>query len=439
MNKLISRLCGTLSVLACAALFSFASAQEVTWQPLQVGSDFPRQTIIGGEVDSRPQPICRMSVRGGTYPGRVFYSNPILPPTCNIGYGGSELFDVEFEVLVGSSVSWASIEEGREGAVVGGTSPQGEKIAICRSPYQGGIHVGYLDPENGCVIGYLKRSLALSEFQILYNDAPPAPAVEEQQQVVVETTTTTTPTTPTTGGMTSQLIMPVEETQEAVAVAPIAPQSILITPMTNVLSCEQTVALRPETYVSLKSSDYAGKIDAMNQWLNCASALNTSNLDTLGDKGAKLASVRTAMLDLVDSQKSVSDLRNGDATISAELHNQQKISVEQTIADLADSMSIGQDAFEAEPLAALIGNAKGDIVENVGTLQQVDANLLARNLGLGRDFSNSWVDTRNQYVESLNALNQTNIANFPDSLIEYEVMDLVAQLTDDWVASLALP
>lgn len=442
MKKAISRILGTFALLAIMTLFASATAQQAAWQPHPVGADFPRLTLVGGEVDGRPQPICRMTVRGGTYPGRVFYSNPILPPTCNVGFGGSELFDIEFEILVGENVSWAGLAENREGAVVGGASPAGEKIAICRAQYQGGVHVGYIDPNSGCVIGYLKRAIALSDFQVLYNDVPPAATVQPEQQVVVETTTTTTPVQPAnaaSGGLTGQLIVPAE-TQEAIAVAPIAPQSILITPMTNVLSCEQTVALRPATYVSLKGgSDYTSKIDAMNQWLNCSSALNTTKLESLGEKGTQLAGVRTAMIDLVNSQRTLSDLRNGDATLSAELYNQQKISIEQTIADLADSIDIGQDAFEAEPLAALIGNAKGSIIENVRSLQQVDANLLARNLGQGGDFAGSWRDASNLYIESLNTLNQTNIDNFPNSLLEYEVMDLTAQLTDNWMTSLALP
>ncbi len=441
MNKLISRLFSTLCVLACAALFSFGSAQEQAWIPYQVGEDFPSNTIIGGQERNLPQYICRIDYRGGNYPGRVFF-RPFLPPTCNIGFGSAEVFDLNFEILVGSNVSWASLEAEREGALVGGQTPQGEQIAVCHSAYQGGVHVGYLNPSSGCVIGYGNRAVAIREFEILYRDGPIVEEVQEEvqpeqatQEVVVETTTT-----PIAGGLTSQLIVPVEEVQEEAAAPMIAPQSILITPMTNVLSCEQTVALRPETYISLKGgSDYNGKIEAMNQWLNCSSALNSSTLETLGEKGEHLASVRTAMLNLVNSQKLLSDLRNGDATISAELHNQQKISVEKTISDLAEAMSIGQDAFEAEPLAALIGKAKTSIIGNVGTLQQVDANLLARNLGQGRDFAGSWLEARNLYIESLNTLNQTNIEHFPNSLLEYEVMDLTSQLTDNWIASLALP
>ena len=434
MKKVISRIFSTVAVLTCLAFLSFGTAQEQAWIPYQVGEDFPSNTLIGGQEKNQPQYICRIEFRGGTYPGRVFF-RPFLPPTCNIGFGSAEVFDLNFEILVGSNVSWASLAEEREGALVGGTTPQGEQIAVCHSAYQGGVHVGYLEPSSGCVIGYGNRSVAIREFEILYRDGQIVEEQAPQQQVVVETTTTPV----TAGGLTSQLIAPAEP-QEAIAVTPIAPQSILITPMTNVLSCEQTVALRPTTYVSLKGgSDYSAKIEAMNQWLNCSSALNTSKLESLGDKGTQLASVRTAMLGLVDSQRSLSDLRNGDGTISAELYNQQKISVEQTIAELADAINIGQDAFEAEPLAALIGKAKTSIVDDVNALQRVDSNLLARNLGQGGDFANSWNEARNTYIESLNTLNQTNIENFPNSLLEYEVMDLTSELTDNWIASLALP
>jgi len=166
MKTIISRI---LSIFALFVIFSFASAQDQAWIPYQVGEDIPSNTIIGGQERNRPQYICRIQFRGGTYPGRVFF-RPFLPPTCNIGFGSAEVFDLNFEILVGSNVSWASLAEEREGALVGGTTPQGEQVAVCHSAYQGGLHVGYLDPSSGCVIGYGNRSVAIREFEILYRD-----------------------------------------------------------------------------------------------------------------------------------------------------------------------------------------------------------------------------------------------------------------------------
>jgi Protein of unknown function (DUF3421) len=137
----------------------------IEWRGGSEGS-VPPQAVLGGwekwesragsaEVQTEgPLYICRASFHGAVYIGKI------LKNACNFGAEGKEHQVGSYDVMTWKS-SRDSLGWRRGGstpppdALVGGRSPAGHDVYVCRISYHGGIHPGWQVPgRDACAIGY---------------------------------------------------------------------------------------------------------------------------------------------------------------------------------------------------------------------------------------------------------------------------------------------
>ncbi len=69
------------------------TSEPWTWVPAEGGA-IPQGAVLGGSENGQPLFICRAQYNGGVHPGKVVGQN------CNIGWGGREILNPTYEVLV---------------------------------------------------------------------------------------------------------------------------------------------------------------------------------------------------------------------------------------------------------------------------------------------------------------------------------------------------
>jgi hypothetical protein len=149
------------------------------WQPASNGA-VPPGAVIAGWQKYQPQQgstaittqgplyLCRASLNGGIYPGKVVKNN------CNFSAAnGKENAASNYEVLTAQkseySLDWQLLPTRPANAVAGGR--YGEDLYVCQLQYQGGIHPGWVNVQgNGtyvCSIGYNGKEADLPGFAYL--------------------------------------------------------------------------------------------------------------------------------------------------------------------------------------------------------------------------------------------------------------------------------
>ncbi|CAN5385450.1 hypothetical protein BH10PSE19_BH10PSE19_03090 [soil metagenome] len=121
----------------------------------------PRDAISGGREASRTLYICQARYMDGTHPGKL------VDGRCNITWGGAEVQQKHFRVLVGDGLRWRLVRGDRiPSAAIAGGNERGQPLYICQARYSGGIHPGKVF-DNSCHIGYNGRDIARQEFRVL--------------------------------------------------------------------------------------------------------------------------------------------------------------------------------------------------------------------------------------------------------------------------------
>lgn len=78
--------------------FNILVGRNVHWESVY-GGRIPRNAVVGGSEPGRVLYICQANFGGGVHPGKVVSGN------CNIGYGGNEVTNTKYRVLVSGSGS----------------------------------------------------------------------------------------------------------------------------------------------------------------------------------------------------------------------------------------------------------------------------------------------------------------------------------------------
>lgn len=134
------------------------------WVTTQYGNPVPYKAVAGGFQPCPPATlyVCRAFYNGGMHPGKLYQGH------CNIGWGGREIVLDHYQVLTSySSLHWVRTGYGDipPGAVQGGYQHDGP-LYICRTKYQGGLHIGKVIKEN-CNIGWGGREITIPIYDVL--------------------------------------------------------------------------------------------------------------------------------------------------------------------------------------------------------------------------------------------------------------------------------
>ena len=122
----------------------------------------PQGAVQGGyDTSGAPLFVCRAPYSGGMHLGKVVGLN------CNFGWGGREITIPRYEVLVGPPGRWIPASGGMvpQGAFYGGRDGNGSQLALCRAPYQGGVHPGKVVGQN-CNIGYGGAEVTIGSYEV---------------------------------------------------------------------------------------------------------------------------------------------------------------------------------------------------------------------------------------------------------------------------------
>ena len=172
LSKRNALLAAGAAVLVAVAGDRAATASDQNWFPDYYGGK-PWAAISGG-VDTNGLVLyfCRAylaskSGYSGYQPGKM---NANLG-ACNYPYGGKELTDTNYEVLV---PHWESASGGQPAGspYPAGTDSDGTPLYFCRAMYNGGLHPGKLKPGVGCYIPWGGNEILLNYYDVFQNDLP---------------------------------------------------------------------------------------------------------------------------------------------------------------------------------------------------------------------------------------------------------------------------
>jgi hypothetical protein len=121
----------------------------------------PADAVGGGNENGHVLFVCHARHNGGVHPGKVVGNN------CNFGYGGVEVAEPDYQVLVGHGARFVPTSPGvlPAGAYPGGDE-DGHPLFICHGPYSGGLHIGKVVGTN-CNIGWGGREVLLPSYEVL--------------------------------------------------------------------------------------------------------------------------------------------------------------------------------------------------------------------------------------------------------------------------------
>jgi hypothetical protein len=129
---------------------------------MRTNSPLPRNAVIGGGQSDADFYVCRAYYNGGLHPGKLYRDH------CNIGWGGREIINDHYEVLVSSRrLHWIPASNGAipSGAIEGGYS-NGGRIYICQADYNGGTHSGKIVGQN-CNFGWGGSEISIPYYNVL--------------------------------------------------------------------------------------------------------------------------------------------------------------------------------------------------------------------------------------------------------------------------------
>lgn len=121
----------------------------------------PSNAVVGGYEADRVLYICQAHYQGGLHPGKV------VEGKCNITYGGHEVEQPIFRVLIGSGLRWVSVEPGEvfDNAIQGGYE-RGHPLYVCQARHAGGIHPGKI-VAGLCNIGFGGNEFKKYNYRVL--------------------------------------------------------------------------------------------------------------------------------------------------------------------------------------------------------------------------------------------------------------------------------
>jgi hypothetical protein len=133
------------------------------------GSSVPANAVLAGTAkDGKPHTICRLKMTDGqVHPGKHWASN------CYVAFGGKEIKEGSFEVLVqpaATNTSWVTAAGGAvpAKAVESGGTAGGKPLYICRAKLQqdGAVHPGKVY-NSRCHVSYGGKELEEGAFDVL--------------------------------------------------------------------------------------------------------------------------------------------------------------------------------------------------------------------------------------------------------------------------------
>lgn len=121
----------------------------------------PSNAVVGGREAGRTLYICQARYMDGVHPGKL------VDGRCNITWGGTEIQQKHFRILVSDNLRWRSVRDGRiPSSAIAGGGERGQPLYVCQARYSGGIHPGKVF-DGSCHIGYNGRDIARPDFRIL--------------------------------------------------------------------------------------------------------------------------------------------------------------------------------------------------------------------------------------------------------------------------------
>lgn len=141
------------------------------WAATAAGSAPPIGAFPAGQEGTTTFYACRAPFKGGVQGGKGFPTG-----NCNFGYGGAEVVEPSYEVLVGALFTWqptvGPILRAPPHAVPSGREVSGILQYVCRASYMTGIHPGKM-VKGACSIGYGGSEVGLSSFDLLLDPGAP--------------------------------------------------------------------------------------------------------------------------------------------------------------------------------------------------------------------------------------------------------------------------
>lgn len=131
--------------------------------PAWVAGMSPDALVGGVDADGSPLYVCRGYWNGGTHPGKMQASWG----SCDIGYGGGEVYVSTFDTMV---PTWVAAAGGKVpvGAVPLGFEASGIAVYACRASYGGGLHPGKLGAGfDGCYVPWGGAEVHVPSYEVL--------------------------------------------------------------------------------------------------------------------------------------------------------------------------------------------------------------------------------------------------------------------------------
>jgi hypothetical protein len=156
---------GCLTVLALTFALTAPAHAELVWIGA-TGGNVPPGALAGGhEANGQPLYVCRANLNNAEHAGKI---RPGFDG-CNIGYGGREEVVPTYDVLVERRPRWVGERDGAIPAnAVGVGQEHGIEIFVCRGSFQGGVHVGKIQPAfRACNIGFGGREEKVNPYEVL--------------------------------------------------------------------------------------------------------------------------------------------------------------------------------------------------------------------------------------------------------------------------------
>jgi hypothetical protein len=138
---------------------TWQATKGVQWRKVRSGEDLPEGALQGGcESDGTPLYVGRAHYLGGLHPGKI------VNGVCHFPHGAEEILAHDFEVPVVSAGEWGVPEPGCASALIGGYEG-GNALAVCRVPWEGGLHPGKVVSQDG-ICSYGGRERVSGEFEV---------------------------------------------------------------------------------------------------------------------------------------------------------------------------------------------------------------------------------------------------------------------------------
>ena len=159
--------------------FMESNASSPTAQACPLVAQSPNYTVVahpfdgivaGADVDGTPLISCRAPWQGGLQPGKT---HPDWT-SCDIGFGGQELFVFPYETLVAGWTDEASGAVPDNALAFGNDGSGGPTLYPCRGYLDGaGLQVGKVRPGLGaCAVPYGGQELYITDYQVLTTTLP---------------------------------------------------------------------------------------------------------------------------------------------------------------------------------------------------------------------------------------------------------------------------